>query len=105
MDPDPDRIDQEAEPSFELQFTPEESEAINKFLYYQSKKIEDKTLFYKNLRLKQELKRLTEGDFKPEKEKQRPNKDKPLTVHLFPHSHMDTGWIKTVDEYFTGFQP
>lgn len=27
-DPDPDKVDQEAEPNFELQFTPEESEAI-----------------------------------------------------------------------------
>lgn len=26
----------------------------------------------------------------------------PLTVHLIPHSHDDVGWLKTVDEYFSG---
>ena len=26
----------------------------------------------------------------------------PLTVHVIPHSHDDVGWLKTVDEYFTG---
>ena len=25
-----------------------------------------------------------------------------VTVHLIPHSHDDVGWLKTVDEYFTG---
>ena len=28
--------------------------------------------------------------------------EKPLTVHVIPHSHDDVGWLKTVDEYFTG---
>jgi hypothetical protein len=26
----------------------------------------------------------------------------PLTVHVIPHSHDDVGWLKTVDEYFSG---
>lgn len=25
-----------------------------------------------------------------------------ITVHLIPHSHMDLGWVKTVDELYTG---
>ena len=32
----------------------------------------------------------------------RTNQDKPITVHLITHSHMDAGWEKTVDEYFSG---
>jgi hypothetical protein len=34
-------------------------------------------------------------------EKRTPNSTK-LTVHVSPHSHLDLGWLKTMDELYTG---
>jgi hypothetical protein len=28
--------------------------------------------------------------------------DEKLTVHMVHHTHDDVGWLKTVDEYFSG---
>jgi len=36
--------------------------------------------------------------------KRRPNQEELLTVHLIPHTHDDVGWVKTVDEYYSGFE-
>jgi alpha-mannosidase len=32
----------------------------------------------------------------------RENQTETLYVHLVAHTHDDVGWLKTIDEYFTG---
>ena len=43
-----------------------------------------------------------ESKEKKKEEKKREKQDIPLTVHLIPHTHIDAGWLKTMDEYFSG---
>jgi hypothetical protein len=40
----------------------------------------------------------------PDKNVKRVNADKPLEVHIIPHSHDDVGWLKTVEEYYEGWK-
>jgi hypothetical protein len=45
------------------------------------------------------------GKYKPNLKKIEPyNKDFNVTVHLVAHTHDDVGWVKTVEEYFSGME-
>jgi hypothetical protein len=41
---------------------------------------------------------------KPPAQKTRPKVEQRVTVHLVSHTHADVGWVKTIDEYYSGFE-
>lgn len=96
-------FDQLVEPEFELNFTEAEEYAISKYLERQQmhtdyiRWIDTKTLNDKYRGLREE------GDNHGITEKIRKNKDKPVTVHVIPHSQLKVGGQKTIDEFYSGY--
>ena len=59
----------------------------------------------KQKKIKEQMEIIKNGGKISKKEQNtREHQDKLLTVHLVPHSHDDLGWVKTMDEYYSGGQ-
>ena len=64
--------------------------------YYQSEFYEKAKLMKKKLNVQSE-KPIEESNNKTSN-----NRNETLYVHMIAHTHDDIGWLKTIDEYFTG---